>query len=628
MIFVNNALKKIGNEGLIVNLKANNFYEGEESLSGEDFDQLYEVFKANTNMNLSQSQKNNLYLCVLYYEYNHNEEAKQILLNKLSNDDELLSEGTPEEQLHILFNIIEIEIKIRKKAEKDLKILYNKLYEKKLNKNFEDYILQKHYFAYLKFLLCSYKDVDQFTNDIITDIDEDKSSVHSNLIKYIRIRNVLLKVKMLEISDPNKNNQDIISHLECLFTMTKNTKEDFAICVGIKMLSLQSKEIVSFEKCIQLIKEMLNILKRETLFGKSHKNILEQYLYLSGLLGYYNSINDDSAGVVKVSKKIDKYLNNVQDLMKKNENKNNQNGQNSDNNNNFTYDNLYMQYNYFNTMLKSSVILNNNNNNINNSTALKESQIMLKNMQNNIKQSEIEMLNMNILEGNDLKMSTLFKNNVELFNKWIGQKIDLKSDKIILIYFCLYNQISTLTKTILEDMNTESRIKNIKSVRQFATDIIEMTAKQVVDQKNECMKKIFQLPFFKNLFNKLYYVRIYSYFLEGRYQDCLNNFASYKLAKIQYELETPKSNEYMKKIEADCLFKLNKYKQAEEIYDRIIGMGSNDSFVHFNLGLAAYFNGDKPKACAELEKANELFRKENNDKNAKIAEEILNKMKK
>ena len=60
MIFINNALNKIGKDGLIVSLKANNFYEGEESLSGEDFDQLYEVFKANTNMNLSQSQKNNL----------------------------------------------------------------------------------------------------------------------------------------------------------------------------------------------------------------------------------------------------------------------------------------------------------------------------------------------------------------------------------------------------------------------------------------------------------------------------------------------------------------------------------------------------------------------------------------
>ena len=50
------------------------------------------------------------------------------------------------------------------------------------------------------------------------------------------------------------------------------------------MLTLQSKEIVSYEDCIKSIEEMLNILKRETLFGKSHKNILDQYLYLSGLL--------------------------------------------------------------------------------------------------------------------------------------------------------------------------------------------------------------------------------------------------------------------------------------------------------------------------------------------------------
>ena len=155
-----------------------------------------------------------------------------------------------------------------------------------------------------------------------------------------------------------------------------------------------------------------------------------------------------------------------------------------------------------------------------------------------------------------------------------------------------------------------------------------MTGKQVVDQKNESMKKIFQLPFFKNLFNRLFYVRIYSYFLEGRYQDCLNDFVGYKLAKIQYELETPKSNEYMKKIEADCLFKLQKYKQAQEIYDRLIGMGSNDSFIHFNLGLSAYFNDDKKKSLEELQKAFSLFKKENNNKNAQITEEILAKIKK
>ena len=621
MIFINNALKKIGNEGLIVSLKANNFYEGEESFSQEDFDQLFEVYRASPKIDLPTSTKNNLFLCILYYEYNHSEEARKILLQKLNDDSELLNDGTQEDQLHILFNIIEIEIKIRTKNEKDLKLLYNKLCSFKGEKKFEDYIIQKHYFAYLKFLLRAYNDSDKSTNDIISDIDEHKNLVVNNIIKYIRIRNVLLKVKMLELMDPVLNNKDIISHLECLFTMTKNTKEDFAICVGIKMLSLQSKEIVSYEECIKLIKEMLNILKRETLFGKSHKNILEQYLYLNGLLGYYNSINDDFDGMIQVSKKIDKYLNNVQDLMKSNQNKNNH----SQDNNNEQYGNLYWQYNYYNAMLKSSV----NFNNTNNASALRESQQNMQKMSNKIRQSEMDILNRCILEKDNLTMSTQFKNMEELFKKWTsGQKAELKGDKIILMYFSLYNQISSMTKNIVGELNSENRLKNILSVRKFCTDIIEMTGKQVIDKNNEFLKKIFLLPFFKNLFNRLYYVKLYSYFLEGRYQECLNDFTGYKLAKIQYELETPKSNEYMNKVEADCLFKLKKYKEAEDIYDKIISMNSNDAFVHFNLGIAAYFtSNDKKKSLAHLKKASELFKKDKKEKNWKIAEEILHNLK-
>ena len=57
MIFINNALSKIGNDCLIVNLKANNFFEGEEGLRKEDFDQLFEVFKYEKNINLSTSKK-------------------------------------------------------------------------------------------------------------------------------------------------------------------------------------------------------------------------------------------------------------------------------------------------------------------------------------------------------------------------------------------------------------------------------------------------------------------------------------------------------------------------------------------------------------------------------------------
>ena len=622
MIFIKNALEKIGNDCLIINLKANNFFEG-EGLRKEDFDQLFEVLHLENNLNLSTSKKNNLLLCVLYYEYNDNKEAKQMLKELLSNSKSLSQGGTYEDSLHLLFNEIEIEIKIRQKDERELKILFNRLAQfTEREKKFEDYLLLKHYFAYLKFLLKSYDETNNYTTDLIADIDEHKALVISNIIKYVRIRNVLLKVKTLEITDPEKNNKDIISHLDCLFSLTKNTKEDFAICVGIKMLTLQSKEIVSYEECIKLIEEMLNILKRETLFGKSHKNILDQYLYLSGLLGYYNAINDDFEGVLKISKKIDRYLSNVQDIIKNIDNNNNDKNMMNDikqKEEKVGYDNLYKQYQFFNTVLKNSV-------NFNNST-LKESQANIQKYKNYNNQNETDLLNVCILEQDDMKMSRHFKNMEDQFKDWINKGIALNNDKIILCYFYLYNQISSLTKKVIEEDDPNKRKSYITEVRNFANQIIQNTGSQVQNRQNEFLKKVFRLPFFKNLFNRLFYVYIYSYFLEGRYDECLNNFERYELYKIQYELETPRSNGFMAKIKADCYFKKKNYEKAEEIYNTIIGMQTNDPMVHFNLGITSYFNNKKAKAIAELEKASELFKKDNNHRKVKITEDIIWKFK-
>ncbi len=624
MIFINNAIKKIGEECLIVNLKADNFFKGEEGLRKEDFDQLFEVFQMERNINLNTSKKNSLLLCVLYYEYDDNKEAQKMLKELLSNYTSLCQGGTIEDALHLLFNVIEIEIKIRLKDETSLKLLYNELAKySEREKKFEDYLLLKHYFSYLKFLLKEYDQTNNYTTDIIADIDEQKNSGLNNIVKYIRIRNVLLKVKTLEITDPERNNKDIISHLDCLFSLTKNTKEDFAICVGIKMLTLQSKEIVSYEDCIKLIEEMLNILKRETLFGKSHKNILDQYLYLSGLLGYYNAINDDFEGVLKISKKIDKYLVNVKEIMsnidmnKNEKNIINDNSQiNKENEEKVGYDNLYKQYQFFNTMLKSSV-------NFNNSSQIKESQNNIKDFKNLNNKNETDLLNVCILEQDNIKMSQKFKNMEDQFKDWINKGINLNNDKIILCYFYLYNQISALTKKVIEEKNENIRKESIKEARNFANQIIQNTGIQVENRRNEFLKKVFRLPFFKNLFNRLFYVQIYSYFLEGKYDECLNKFQEYELYKIQYELETPRSNAFMSKIKGDCYFKKKNYEKAEEIYNSILGIQTNDPMIHFNLGLSSYFNNKIAKAVAELEKASELFRKDNNDKKVKITEDII-----
>ena len=602
MIFINNAKKKIGKDGLIINLKANNFYEG-QGLRTDDFHKLYEVYtKYNSKISLPPSTKQNFFLCILYYESTYNNEAKKILeqsdMNYLINDD-----WSDEEKLLLLFNIIEIEIKIRKKNINQLIVLYNELYKIKTDKEKLDYyLIQKHYFAYLKFLIDDYDTTDKFTDDIIFDMNDNKNTSDNKLINYLRIRNEILKIKMLELKDPDKNYKEIISHLDGLFEKAKNIKEDFAICVGIKILAMQSKEMLDFEENIKLIQEMLNVLKRETLYGKSHKNILEQYLYLTGLLGYYYSIKSDNEGVLKASKKMDKYLLDINEI------KNSKEG-------NLGYDNLYLQYSYFNTMLKSSIN--------NNSSEIKQIRKKI------TTKSEIDLLNMCIMEKDDLSMSKHFGQLEELFDGWKGQNKEIEKDKIILIYFYLYNKISNLTAKIVEEIGIRVHPNNqkIEEIRNLVTKLIEKTSKQIIDYKDENLKKVFKFPFFKNLFNKLYYVKIYSYYLEGKYKDCLNEYYKYNnIVKIQFELETPKSNEYMKKIEGDCYFRLEDYKKAEEIYNKIIAIGSNDPLIFFNMGLSAHLNNNL-NAIGYLEKALSIYKEGNNFKKVVKLEELINKLK-
>ena len=610
MIFINNAKKKIGKDGLILNLKANNFFEG-QGLRPDDFHKLYEIFsKYNSKITLPSFAKQNFFLCTLYYESNYNNEAKKILeqsdMNYLIND-----EWTSEEKLYIIFNIIEIEIKLRKKNKNELSKLFNELYKIKIgkenNQNIINYLIQKHYFAYLKFLSGEYDQTNKYTDEIIFDISETRNISEEKLINYLRIRNEVLKVKILELQDcknDKEKEKEIITHLDGLFEETKDKKEDFAICVGIKILTIQSKEYSYFEENIKLIQEMLGVLKSETLFGKSHKNILEQYLYLSGLLGYYYSIKNDSDGVLKAAKKIEKSLSDMNDIKDSKES-------------NIGYDNLFLQYSYFNTMLKSSVFASDNTN-------IKKIQKKITN------QSEIDLLNICVLEGDDLKLSTHFKKLEDKFDQWQGQNIELKQDEIILIYYYLYNKVSNLTSKLVDEMSFGKSVNNnkIETIRNFVTKLIDKTSAQIINYKDENLKKIFKLPFFKNLFNKLYYVKIYCYYLEGNYKACLNECNEYNIKiKFQFELETPKSNEYMKKIEADCYFKLGEYKKADELYYKIIALGSKDPLIYFNLGLTAQLNNENGKAINMLEKALSLFKSGNNYNKELKVKELINKLK-
>ena len=90
---------------------------------------------------------------------------------------------------------------------------------------------------------------------------------------------------------------------------------------------------------------------------------------------------------------------------------------------------------------------------------------------NKIQQNEMDLLNLCILEKDDLKMSTQFKSMEELFQKWAMQKIELKSDKIILMYFYLYNQGSIINLFFTKIYYTINDSENIKTKTKITSTL-------------------------------------------------------------------------------------------------------------------------------------------------------------
>ena len=310
MIFVKSTLQAIGQDCLIFNQNALDFYRG-TVLEKEEFSRLFSILKSGEPLNIPSGLRKNLLLVVLYNEYETNPEAKMIYERDFK-ENFISKEDSALDSLHIIFNIIEFEVKYPRRNQSELQILFNSLMQyMKLKKIIEDFLLFKYYSGVLSFFLNKLKDTNNYTMDIIVDMNEQfeiKKLRKSEFIKFIQIKNSLLRIKTLEQEDPIQNRQDIISHLECLLELTKLQKEDFAIRLGLKIYNLQA-ESVDYKNCIKTLEELMKILHKEMLYGKSHKNLVEQLLFISGLLGYHNSLVGNINEVKRFTKKINKHSN-------------------------------------------------------------------------------------------------------------------------------------------------------------------------------------------------------------------------------------------------------------------------------------------------------------------------------
>ena len=580
MIFVKSTLQAIGQECLIFNQNALDFYRG-TVLEKEEFTRLFSILKSGEPLNISSGLRKNLLLLVLYNEYETNPEAK-VIYERDFKDNFISKEDSALDSLHMIFNIIEFEVKYRRRNQSELQILFNSLMQyMKLEKVIEDFLLFKYYSGVLSFFLNNLKETNNYTMDIIVDMNEQfevKKLRKSELIKFIQIKNSLLRIKTLEKEDPIQNRQDIISHLECLLELTKLQKEDFAIKLGLKIYNLQA-ESVDYKNCIKTLEELMKILHKEMLYGKSHKNLVEQLLFISGLLGYHNSLVGNINEVKRFTKKIDKHLS----FLKENSSLKS-NSQST----------IIPQYDFYNIVLQSICKAPTNpsiRNSIQNYQGL---------LGNSIIDQDEALLNIYLLNNSDMNASQMFAQKATDYYQKILRNNKINDDHLFTIYLFLYNYLSSMSNKLSRN--------NLKDVRKCSKDIIDYTINLV--NTNQYLKELFQLFYFKEMFNRIYFVYVYSFFFEGDYERTIRECDIYNdLIKIQFELNLNKqSYGNILKIKGDSLYKLQQFNDALQVYSNIVNLLDDKTNTVFNMALCNLF-------LKRVNAAKELFNKIREDIN-------------
>ena len=611
MIFINSAIRQIGDKNLIIQLKSKEFFTNpKDHMRKEDFENLFNLLTSKDQIPIPLIIQTNLLLNACYYLVKFNKDVFRYI-NDIKNSYNQKN-FNDKEKLFILFNLIEIQRNYSFLNENDLNNIFNFIYSYNSNNNYEENLLKKYYSAEIKFLLNDFINSNKISTEILVDFNNNNNNIiKSDFINFLQIRNNLLIIKILEKEDINKNLNNLINQYECLFEILKGLKEDYAIIVGFKLIHLTN----NLNSSIKILEELLKILHKEMLFGKSHKNIISEFLNICALLGYHNVLIDNKEKTKKLINKIDKKLN----IMKESKNKDNirNNSINSNINivnNNSSLNKTIDEYEFINICLKS--ICSNNldkNNNIN----------ILENYKNLIGDvSKNDSIILDLLILGDKNIQNIYQQRENYYIDILKNKKDQNNmQQIFLCYLFAYNKLSTLFKNINDDKN--NKITEIKNLSKLLIDYTNNFVKS-----NLYLNNLFQVNFyFKDLFNRIYFMYLYTFFLEGKYDECLNEFNLFNdLVQFQYELKTNQKSYFdIMKLKGDILFKKGKFKEAIESYSNIINE-FNSVEIDFNLGLCYLFENDKKKGLNLLEKSKEIYLERKDNEKVSIINEIINKI--
>ena len=293
-------------------------YSGTNMISNDDLNMYFNLLNSGEIISEKISINNHI-ACCLYYLTKEKEEYKEKFLEKFLRTITFENLKINEEHLILIFNIIEFDKTYLNSPKEHISFLYRLLKAfSNFSTNFENYILYKYFRGYLKYRLQDLDSANQEYLEIVADLP--KNEELNCILKYIKLLNDLLKIKIFDISKLSGKAElnEYWQFLKDLYNKVKVENIVLALQLGFDLFASYN-EGKNYNDCIPLLLEMKKLLKKELLKGMVMKNGIYYYLSIASRLGYIGILLNNKKAINSAIKKIRKTL----DIIKNDKNNEN-----------------------------------------------------------------------------------------------------------------------------------------------------------------------------------------------------------------------------------------------------------------------------------------------------------------
>jgi hypothetical protein len=559
------------------------------------------------------SKKNHI-SCCLYYLTKYNKSYKDVFIDKFLKNMSVKGVEQTNENLTLIFNIIEFD-KIYLNSSKDHILFLYQLLRAYGNfpTNFENFIIYKYFRGFLKFRIGEYENTNKEYLEAVSELTECKNQ--NFYIKYLSLRNSLLKVKLYHFSKKTSKAAytEYYQFLKDLFDQVKFVNKTLAIRLGLDLFSAYF-EGKSYSETIPLLIEMKKLLKKELLKGSTIKDGIDYYLAISSRLGYMGILLDNKNAINSAIKKIKKTL----EIIKNDKNE--------------KLKQMFLTYSFVLSMLE--IGLN------------KKTNFDLKTLAFDFQRSFIP----------DLGSKSHLNYIINEENK-DGIILDFKIINSMNSEIANYAK-SILNKCVSELQNKTYQISTFLNFILAVHDKIYCNAESYISDPNEKMRNYYKMKlvdyakgaynfiyklldeepllyteFVKTLIIDIFSANAHIYIYDKNYEELrilINTMDDLK-KKLKIEESTP-AFALVNKVKGDFWFHKMDYKAAILYYEKCLNLLEKNNIkippILFNIGCSFFFLGDKNKAKQYLNRCiseyNNIFM-EKNDFGYTFHKEVINK---